>query len=179
MPVPSQGHYGFHSFPVVDWFCLFIYLKCQTLTSHIDKTISLTFLLTPYLYTFSLYENPSFIIFSAETEYTISLEMPVPSQGHCGFHSFSVVDWFCLFINLWVLTFSLQDCSEFCNFVITLIDVCWHRYRLRTYISWTAYYNKLSMSKLRLCQQNNDAQMMSLIRQWLCDQNDVQMLFFL
>jgi hypothetical protein len=21
MPVPSQGHYGFHSFPVVDWFC--------------------------------------------------------------------------------------------------------------------------------------------------------------
>jgi hypothetical protein len=29
---------------------------------------------------------------------TISLEMPVPSQGHCGFHSFPVVDWFCLFI---------------------------------------------------------------------------------
>ena len=24
MPVPSQGHYGFHSFPVVDWFWLFI-----------------------------------------------------------------------------------------------------------------------------------------------------------
>jgi hypothetical protein len=24
MPVPSQGNYGFHSFPVVDWFCLFI-----------------------------------------------------------------------------------------------------------------------------------------------------------
>ena len=23
MPVPSQGYYGFHSFPVVDWFCLF------------------------------------------------------------------------------------------------------------------------------------------------------------
>ena len=27
MPVPSQGHYGFHSFPVVDWFCLFIYFS--------------------------------------------------------------------------------------------------------------------------------------------------------
>ena len=26
-------------------------------------------MLKPYLYTFSLYENPSFIIFSAETEY--------------------------------------------------------------------------------------------------------------
>jgi hypothetical protein len=38
-------------------------------TSHIDKTIFLTFLLTPYLYTLSLYEHPSFIIFSAETEY--------------------------------------------------------------------------------------------------------------
>jgi hypothetical protein len=86
--------------------------------------------LKPYLYTFSLYENPSFIIFSAETEYistrswyrnkpidltfgiltanrkdkdiieyvqnliqpTISLEMPVPSQGHYGFPSFPVVD---------------------------------------------------------------------------------------
>jgi hypothetical protein len=32
---------------------------------------------------------------------TISLEMPVPSQGHYGFHSFPVVDWFCLFIYLW------------------------------------------------------------------------------
>jgi hypothetical protein len=40
------------------------------LTSHIDKKIFLTFLfLTTYLYTFSLYANPSFIIFSAETEY--------------------------------------------------------------------------------------------------------------
>jgi hypothetical protein len=29
---------------------------------------------------------------------TISLEMPVPSQGHNGFHSLPVVDWFCLFI---------------------------------------------------------------------------------
>ena len=30
----------------------------DTFTSHIDKKIFLTFLLTPYLYTFSLYENP-------------------------------------------------------------------------------------------------------------------------
>ena len=51
----------------------------------------------------------------------ISLEMPIPSQGHYDFHSFPVVDWFCLYINLWVLTFSLEDCSEFGNFVITLI----------------------------------------------------------
>jgi hypothetical protein len=42
----------------------------KTILRHIlIKKIFLTFLLTPYLYTFSLYENPSFIIFSAETEY--------------------------------------------------------------------------------------------------------------
>ena len=49
---------------------------------------------------------------------TISLEMPVPSQGHYGFHSFPVVDWFCLF-----MTFPLEYCSEFGNFVITLMTV--------------------------------------------------------
>jgi hypothetical protein len=27
MPVPSQGHYGFHSFPVVDWFCVYILMS--------------------------------------------------------------------------------------------------------------------------------------------------------
>jgi hypothetical protein len=36
-------------------------------------------------------------------------------------HSFPVVDWFCLFIYLWIMTFPLEDCSEFGNFVITLI----------------------------------------------------------
>ena len=47
--------------------------------------------------------------------------MPVPSQGHCGFPSFPVVDWFFLFVDLWVLPFPLEDCSVFGNFVITLI----------------------------------------------------------
>ena len=51
---------------------------------------------------------------------TISLEMPVPSQVHCSFPSFPVVDLFCLFIDLWVLPFPLEDCSVFGNFVITL-----------------------------------------------------------
>ena len=42
----------------------------KTLLRHtLIKQIFLTFLLKPYLYAFSLYENPSFIIFSAETEY--------------------------------------------------------------------------------------------------------------
>jgi hypothetical protein len=42
-------------------------------------------------------------------------------SGSLRFHSFQVVDRFCLFIYLRVLTFSLLDCSEFGNFVITLI----------------------------------------------------------
>ena len=52
---------------------------------------------------------------------TISLEMPVSSQGQYGFPSFPVVDWLCLFIDLWVLPFPLEDCSVFGNFVITII----------------------------------------------------------
>ena len=51
-----------------------------------------------------------------------SLEMPVPSQGHLGFPRFPVVEWFCLFVDLWVLPFPMSDCSVFGNFVITLID---------------------------------------------------------
>jgi hypothetical protein len=51
-----------------------------------------------------------------------------------GFHSFPVVDWFCLFIYLWVLTFPLEDCSEFGNFVITLINYRWCVINKITYI---------------------------------------------
>ena len=40
--------------------------------------------------------------------------MPVPSQGHYGFHSF----WLILSA---YMTFPLLDCSEFGNFVITLM----------------------------------------------------------
>ena len=42
-------------------------------------------------------------------------------SGSLRFSQFSVVDWFCLFIYIWVLTFPLEDCSEFGNFFITLI----------------------------------------------------------
>jgi hypothetical protein len=31
-------------------------------------------------------------------------------------------NWFCLFVDLWVLPFPLKDCSVFGNFVITLIN---------------------------------------------------------
>jgi hypothetical protein len=50
-------------------FALFDLNVKNTFTSHIDKKNIFDILLTPYLYTFLLYENPSFIIFSAETEY--------------------------------------------------------------------------------------------------------------
>jgi hypothetical protein len=41
----------------------------NTFTSHFDNKYFWHFSWLPYLYTFSLYENPSFIIVSAETEY--------------------------------------------------------------------------------------------------------------
>jgi hypothetical protein len=34
MSVPSQGHYGFRSFPVVDWFCMFIYFITSTILDY-------------------------------------------------------------------------------------------------------------------------------------------------
>ena len=50
---------------------------------------------------------------------TISLEMPVPSQGHYGFHSFPT-DFVCLYnYEFWLSL--CKNCSEFGNFVITLI----------------------------------------------------------
>jgi hypothetical protein len=75
-----------------------------------------------------LHEIPSFIVIHSSVcsnwyipsnfeKFSLSfvLEMPVPSQGHYGFHSFPVVDWFCLFIYLWVLTFPRRkfDISSF------------------------------------------------------------------
>jgi hypothetical protein len=41
-------------------------------------------------------------------------------SGSLRFHSFPVVDWFCLFIYLWVSTFPLLDCSEFGSFAPNL-----------------------------------------------------------
>ena len=74
----------------------------------------------------------------------VSFEMPIPSQGHYGFHSFPVVDWFCLFIYLWVFIFPLLDCSEFGDFVITLIDQALPN-GTRNYLStfWYMRYNDL------------------------------------
>ena len=51
---------------------------------------------------------------------TISLEMPVPSQGHYGFHSFPVVDWFCLIYNY---EFWLSLCKIVRSSVILLLPL--------------------------------------------------------
>jgi hypothetical protein len=51
----KSGSLRFHSFPVVVWFCLFIYLN--NFTSHIDKKNILTFLLTSLsLYIFTIWK---------------------------------------------------------------------------------------------------------------------------
>jgi hypothetical protein len=53
MPVPSQGHYGFHSFPVVDWFvCLYNYefwlSLCKIVRSSVILLLPL-FIIVKYL----------------------------------------------------------------------------------------------------------------------------------
>ena len=35
MPLPSQGHYGFHSFPVIDWFYEFWLSLCKIVRSSV------------------------------------------------------------------------------------------------------------------------------------------------
>jgi hypothetical protein len=67
--------------------------------------------------------NPKYVNFTFPFYLQIrsALLLIIP-RGRCSFFtvfSFPVVDWFCLFIYLWVLAFPLQDCSEFGNFVIT------------------------------------------------------------
>jgi hypothetical protein len=55
----------------------------NSFTSHIDKKIFLTFLfLTTYLYTFSLYENPSFIILPKGQQKTDNTEKPAALGTH-------------------------------------------------------------------------------------------------
>jgi hypothetical protein len=53
---------------------------------------------------------------------TVSLEMPVPSQGHYGFPSFPVVDWFCLFNEN--AEHYLLHCNRFTvNHIIMLFEI--------------------------------------------------------
>jgi hypothetical protein len=98
------------------WYCFWqlFYLFCSSIVINTVIHVVTAGTFEPKwkreVWRFKIWFNPPF-----------SLEMPVPSQGHYGFHSFPVVDWFCLFIYLWVLTFPLEDCSEFGNLVITLI----------------------------------------------------------
>jgi hypothetical protein len=55
MPVPSQGHCGFPSFPVVDWFCLFVDLWVLISNEMLNDVMSKPRLFNPYLYSFSIF----------------------------------------------------------------------------------------------------------------------------
>jgi hypothetical protein len=75
--------------------------------------------------------------------------MSVPSPGHCGFPSLPVVDWLCLFFDLLVLPFPLEDCSVFCNFVITLNDLTDSEY-INNFTTNETEYLYISDNSLRL-----------------------------
>jgi hypothetical protein len=52
------------------------------------------------------------------SEYNLSFKHNWRYRTKCGFPSFPVVDWFCLFVDVWILSFPLEDCSVFGNFVM-------------------------------------------------------------
>jgi hypothetical protein len=60
-----------------------------------------------YVETFQQHLHIEYISLSWSDIPELVVPICIPSQGHYGFHSFPVVDWFCLFIYLWVLTFPL------------------------------------------------------------------------
>jgi hypothetical protein len=92
-------------------WCLHLAILRHTLT----KNIFDIFVETLSLYIFTLWKSIVYNLFCRDGIYfdkiqpTISLEMPVPSQGHYGFHTFPVVDWFCLFIYLWVWCLTIHS----------------------------------------------------------------------
>ena len=68
-----------------------------------------------------LYENVNEYTSPVEVYWMLTCRKRKYTMTPLRFPSFPVVDWFCLFIDSWVFTFSLEDCSVFGNFVITLI----------------------------------------------------------
>ena len=58
-----------------------------------------------YVFSVKIKHIPSYV-FSVKIKHILFRNACTKSR-HYGFHSFPVVDWFCLFIYLWVLTFPL------------------------------------------------------------------------
>jgi hypothetical protein len=88
---------------LVRWVFLWMYYKYSILVSWV------------FLWMYSLFFGKKMSSFS------VTLEMPVPSQGHYGFHTFPVVDWFCLFIYLYEFWLSL--CKIILSSVILLLPL--------------------------------------------------------
>jgi hypothetical protein len=80
MSEPSQGHYGFHSFQVVDLFCLFI-----------DRLAEVLFLMVRMYAWYWLNRITTAVLRDRLGDHVFQ-------PKSYGFHSFQVVDLFCLFI---------------------------------------------------------------------------------
>jgi hypothetical protein len=123
-----------HQQPRVTWSMLTTKVNVKnTFTSHIDKKIFLTFLLTSLsLCIFTIWKFIAYyrlcrmrekIIVNTKIGTALTTILPILFQ-YCYKYCYSDSR------NLWavmkarVLTFPLEDCSEFGNFVITLI--CWN-----------------------------------------------------
>ena len=69
-------------------------------------------------------------------------------QGHCSFPSFPVVDWLCLFVDLWVVPFPLEDCSLFGIFVITLTSDSYSTRSTTYVIEHTLLWKRIELTAL-------------------------------
>ena len=98
--------------------------------------------------------------------YISQLEIPVPSQGHCGYLSFPVVDWFCLFVDLWALPFPLEDCLLFGNFVITLIDQGSHSFLSKKFQVFSRSFLNFFKVSLNIPNELRDSLNQSLNINW-------------
>ena len=128
----------------------------KTLLRHtLIKKIFLTFLLKPYLYTFSLYENPSFIIFSAETKWsTIPTKRTnsshlksfnIKSHDRCRSHCWRAQTYgVAKPVNDILIKYSLDIRTQFVSYILfvpfavyILVSIYWHIIMLSLKINTT------------------------------------------
>ena len=74
-------------------------------------------------------------------------------SGPLRFPTFPVVDWFCLFAYIWVLSFPLEDCLESGNFVITLIWNCYNSVEPFSFFTSKVKYISEQITIKKTCRQ--------------------------
>ena len=109
LPVPNQGHYGFHSFPVVDWFCLFIFLwvltfRCKIVRSSVILLLPLfffdiRFLIAPFGICKRFLPSSNFSDIANEAHYIIIANYILKKNKYHKWHAMTINYWtYCMHI---------------------------------------------------------------------------------